>query len=216
MKRAQAQRAAVDWTRLRERLAAARAQMEALIELSPERSSAVLAERARKLARVPEAIDPGVSHHVLSFGLGSERYCLELEYVREVVRFADFTPVPGTPDFVVGVTHLRGEVTCVIDVRKFFGLPAQGVTDLSRAIALGKDSTELAILADRVFDVGPLPAKDILRAPASNGIGHDYLLGVTREAVIVLDGAALLRDPKLTIEQGDARETARDTEPRTR
>ena len=212
MKRAQAQRGPIDWGRIRERLAAARAHSEALLELSPERSSAILAERARKLARVPEAMAGSTSYQVLSFGLGSERYCLELKYVREVVRFVDFTPVPCTPEFVVGVTNLRGEVTCVIDVRKFFGLPEQGVTDLSRAIALGKDATELAILADRVFDVGALRAKDILRPPQSSGVGHDYLLGVTSEAVIVLDGAALLRDPKLTIEQGDTR----DTEPRTR
>jgi purine-binding chemotaxis protein CheW len=211
LKRAQTRRGPIDWTRVRERLDAARGRSEALFEISPERSRAILEERARKLACAPEAVDLGESHEVLAFALGPERYFIEMKYLREVVRFVDYTPVPGTPDFVVGVTNLRGEVVCVVDLRKFFGLPVRGLTDLSRAIALGVEVTEFAILADRVFDVGTMRARDILRSPESSGVGHDYLLGVTREAAIVLDGAALLRDPRLTIEHGESLNAGRRT-----
>jgi purine-binding chemotaxis protein CheW len=164
-------------------------------------------ERARKLARVPDTLETGETYDMLAFGLGPERYCVETRYTREVVRFVDYTPVPGTPDYVVGVTNLRGDVVCVIDLRKFFGLPQRGLTDLSRIIALGAESTEFGFLADQVFEVCTLRAQDILRAPKSTGVGHEYLLGVTHDAAIALDGGALLRDPRLIIEHGETRST---------
>jgi purine-binding chemotaxis protein CheW len=164
-------------------------------------------ERARKLAQVPEVPDLGETYEVLSFGLGPERYCIETRYTREVVRFVDYTPIPGTPDFVVGVSNLRGEVVCIVDLRKFFGVSQRGLADLSRVIALGTETTEFGIVADQVFGVSALRARDILHPPHSTEVGHEYLLGVTREAAIVLDAAALLRDPKLTIEHGEATDT---------
>jgi len=206
VKRTTPRRGPIDWSHVRARLDEARAKTAASTEVSPERSRAIMEERARTLARVPEVLDAGETYEVLTFGLGPERYCIQTKHTREVVRFVDYTPVPGTPDFVVGVTNLRGEVVCVIDLRKFFGVPHRGLSDLSRVIALGAESTELGIVADQVFEVSALRASDILQPPASSAVGHEYLLGVTREAAIVLDGGALLRDPKLTIEHSEARD----------
>lgn len=205
MKRARSRRGPIDWSQIRARLEQTQARATALAELSPERARAIMAERARKLAQVPEVLDAGETYEVVTFGLGPERYCIETKYTREVVRLVDYTPIPGTPDFVVGVTNLRGEVVCLIDLRKFFGVAERGLTDLSRVIALGTENTEFGIVADQVFEVFTLRAQAILHPPGSTEVGHEYLLGVTRDAAIVLDGAALLRDPKLTIEHGDAR-----------
>jgi purine-binding chemotaxis protein CheW len=207
VKRKRAQRGPIDWSQIRVRLDEAQARAIASTEISPERSRAIMEERARRLAQVPEVLDTGDTYETLTFGLGNERYCIETKYTREVVRFIDYTPIPGAPDFVVGVSNLRGEVVCIIDLRKFFGVSQRGITDMSRVIALGVETTELGIVADQVFEVAPLRAKDILHPPASTEVGHEYLLGVTRDAAIVLDGAALLRDPKLTVEHGDARDT---------
>lgn len=200
-------RSPIDWSQIRARLDEAQARAAASIEVSPERARAIMEERARKLAQVPEARYAGETYEVLTFGLGAERYCIETRYTREVVRLVDYTPIPGTPDFVVGATHLRGEVVCIIDLRKFFGVAQRGLSDLSRVIVLGTETTELGIVADQVFEVSGLRAQEILHPPESTEVGHEYLLGVTRDAAIVLDGAALLRDPKLTIEHGEIRDT---------
>jgi purine-binding chemotaxis protein CheW len=194
---------AFDWASARQRLARALAATEAGDRLSPERTRAVLEERARALARPAAAADAGVLH-LVTFALASERYGIEARHVRAVVRLSDYTPVPGAPDFLLGVVNLRGELLAVVDLRKFLGAAVRGVSDLSRVLVLGGDRAEFGILADEAHEVRVLPADAILDPPASvAGIGREYLLGVTADAIIVLDGAVLLRDPRLFIDEGE-------------
>jgi len=194
---------AIDWAAVREQLARARAATAVAVALPPDRAKAVLDERARILARPPaEGPPPGGVIEVATFLLGSERYAIEAKYVREVVRLEDFTAVPGAPEFLLGVTNLRGEILAVVDLRKFFGVPAKGLTDLSRLIVLGGQRAEFGILADQAEALLTLRAPEVLEPPESvAGIGREYLRGVTREALIVLDGARLLSDPRLVVDQ---------------
>jgi purine-binding chemotaxis protein CheW len=159
-------------------------------------------ERARLLARPPDPAEPGDALGVMTFALGTERYAIETQYVREVARLGDISPVPGAPDFLRGVTNLRGEVLCLVDLRTFFDIPATGLTDRSRVVILGMERTELGILVDEAREIARLRPDDIVSPPESvAGVGREYLLGVTREALIVLNGAALLRDPRLYVNQ---------------
>ncbi|MGH7820352.1 MAG: chemotaxis protein CheW [Candidatus Binatia bacterium] len=189
----------LDWTALRERLERVHAATAATVELSPERARAVMEERARLLARAPDdAPAAGEVLEILAFALGSERYAVGTRYVREVVRLVDFTPVPGAPEFVLGVTNLRGAILAITDLRRFFGVPQTGLTDLSRVIVLGGARAEIGVLADEAPELRALPAAEILEPPESvGGIGREYLLGVTEDALIVLDAARLLADPRL-------------------
>jgi purine-binding chemotaxis protein CheW len=129
--------------------------------------------------------------------------------VREVVRFADFTPVPGTPEFIVGVANLRGTVIAIIDLHRFFNIPRKGVTDLSRVVVLGVDRVEFGILADLADGQTAIAAGDILAPPGKMaGIASTYVRGVTREALIILDGMALLADERLTVDQTQKRRSS--------
>lgn len=201
---------AVDWTAVRERLARAQAATASVLELSPERARMVMDERARLLARAPaEGSAPAEVLETLSFTLGHERYAVESKHVREIVRLVDFTPVPGAPEFLLGVMNLRGEVLAIADLRKFFGVPKQGLTDLARVVVLGAYRAELGVLADEAHELLVLSVEALLEPPGSvAGIGREYLLGVTKDALIVLDGARLLADPRLFIDQTESRGTS--------
>jgi hypothetical protein len=111
-----------DWAEVRARLDRAGAATAEALRLSPERARAVLEERARALARVPPAEYAGAVLEVVTFDLAGERYALETRHVRAVVRLGEHTPVPGAPDFLVGVLNLRGEVLAVMDLGKVLGL----------------------------------------------------------------------------------------------
>ncbi len=149
---------------------------------------------------------PGPSEvlEVATFTLAHERYAIETRYIAKVVRLVDFTPVPGTPGFLGGVVNLRGEILDLIDLRAFLGIASTGLTDLSRIIVLGVERNEFGIMADAVQEVATLRVDEVFEAPASlPGSGRPYLLGVTADARVVLDGAALIRDEGLYIDQGD-------------
>jgi purine-binding chemotaxis protein CheW len=163
---------------------------------------AVLEERARQLARaLPLPPAPGEVIQVVVFALGDETYALETQYVREVVRVRDSAALPGAPPFVFGAMNLRGEVHAVMDLRPFFDVPQREPTDCSRVLVLGTARVEFGLLVDSAHDVRTLRRDGILDPPASvQGAGREFLLGVTAEALVVLDGAVLLREDRLFVD----------------
>jgi purine-binding chemotaxis protein CheW len=204
-RRRTSERRDIDWADVRRRMAAAVRATEEATRPSPEQARRVLDERARRLAYQPPAPARGEALSVATFSVGNERYAIETRFVREIVRLVDLTPVPGARDFLRGVTNLRGEILAVIDLRRFFGLPDQGVTDLARVVVLGEDTDELGVLADQTHAIVDVRGDRVLppsrTAPTP---GRAYVRGVTADALILLDGAALLRDPRLTIDDGEA------------
>jgi purine-binding chemotaxis protein CheW len=187
----------IDWTEIRARVARA----FDLAEASPERTRAVLAERARRLAQAAERAEPAVAAlELLPFRLGREHYAIETRYAREVVRLTGFTGVPSGADHLLGVVNLRGEILPVFDLMRFFGFAAQGLSDRSRVIVVGGAEVEFGIVADSVAAIERVPASALVADAAFEGKrGGECVRGVTRDATIVLDGAALIKDRRLYI-----------------
>jgi purine-binding chemotaxis protein CheW len=143
----------------------------------------ILAQRARKLARVEEIPDTGETLELVEFKLAEEHYAVECLYVREVYPLKNLTPVPGAPGFVLGIVSVRGEIFSVVDLKKFFEMPPRGLTDLTRVIILSLHAPtggmEFGILAEEVMGTVSLPIKDIQPGlPTLTGIRADYLKGV--------------------------------------
>lgn len=197
------------WAEARHRLEAAMRAADSGARPSPERQRAILDERARRAALQPDVSGRAADQaHLMTFVLSGERYGIDPRVVREVLPLADFTVVPGAPDFVVGVTNLRGEILTVIDLRRFFGLAVKGVSDLSRLIVLGRDGAEIGVLADEARELLSIDVSEIQDPPESvTRIGKQYLRGVTRDALIVLSGDVLLDDQRLLVAEagGDGR-----------
>ena len=163
----------------------------------------ILRARARALAQPPEAA-PAASAwlDVLEFRLAGERYAVETRYVREVHPLKDLTPLPGTPPFVLGIVNVRGRIVPVLDLKKFFELPEQGLTDLHRIILIEGSEMEFGLLADATVGVRSIPADSLqLSLPTLTGIRSEYLKGVTAERLVVLDVARILADPKIIVHE---------------
>ncbi|MEW6368588.1 MAG: chemotaxis protein CheW [Acidobacteriota bacterium] len=195
----------LDWDTIRGRLSRVRAALEGTIEESVERSRRVMDERARLLAGIPEPARPAEEvMELVTMALGAESYAIETRYVREIARLVDFTPVPGTPAFVIGIMNLRGEIVAIMDLRRFFGVAVRGLTDLSRVVVLGSTRAEFGVLVDEALSVATLRVTDVLEPPDSvAGIGRDYVRGVTANALIILDGAVLLKDARVFVNQAE-------------
>lgn len=187
-----------DWAAARAKLARAAEALETGERLSPERAKALMDARARALAARREPTEPAPALELLVFSLAGARYAVELRYVREVTRLVEFSPVPGLPPFYSGVTSVRGEIVALIDLRGFLGAAGAGLSDSSRAIVLGRERGEFAMLADELARIAFLAPGELLEAPSASQGGGARALGLTREAVLVLDGRAMLEDPRLS------------------
>jgi len=163
----------------------------------------ILRARARALARPRErSAVADTSLELLEFRLAQESYALETRHVGEVVPLKDLTPLPCTPPFVLGIVNVRGRITPVIDIKKFFDLPDKGLTDLHRIILVRGRDLELGLLADVIVGVRTIPVDSLQPSlPTLTGIRADYLKGVTAERLVVLDLDRILADPKIIVHE---------------
>lgn len=115
-----------------------------------------------------------------TFMLADEIYGVNVMQVQEVLRYTDIAPVPGAPDYVLGIINLRGNVVTVIDTRNRFGLEAVPVTDQSRIVIIEADRHIVGILVDSVAEVINLQPTEIELSPnAGNDESAKFIQGVT-------------------------------------
>ena len=85
--------------------------------------------------------------------------------VQEVLRYTEIAPVPGAPDYVLGIINLRGNVVTVIDTRSRFGLMPGEVTDNTRIVIIESENNVVGILVDSVAEVVYLKTSEIDSTP---------------------------------------------------
>ncbi len=197
------QTAALDWGAVHRRLEAIRTTLERGWTPTLEEKKRILQTRAQALAREPtreEATQEALE--VVEFLLANERYGIEVPYVREVYPLKEFTPLPGTPPFVLGIINVRGQILSIIDLKKFFDLPERELTDLNRVIIIHNDHMQFGILADTILGVRAIPFTELQPLlPTLTGIREEYLRGITGERVVILDAQKLLLDKKILVHE---------------
>ena len=134
----------------------------------------------------------------VTFRLDDETYGIDVMQIQEVLRYTEIAPVPGAPDYVLGIINLRGNVVTVIDTRRRFGLADAEVTDATRIVVMESDSQVMGILVDSVAEVVYLKANDIETAPnVGNEESARFIQGVCNrngELIILVEFEKMLSD----------------------
>lgn len=188
------------WAQIHARLAELERRLDAGFALAPEEREARLQARTREWAQAEVQEHPDAWLDVLCFNLSDEVYAVEARHVSVVLPLPQFTPLPNTPPFVLGIVNVRGHIVSVLDLRVFFELPISGLSDKNFLAVLQGAEMEFGLLIDRVQGIARIPRESLQSELASlSGVRASYLLGVTPEQWTVLDGARLLGDPSLRI-----------------
>ena len=102
-------------------------------------------------------------------------------------------------EFYLGISNVRGQILALFELGSFFEVKLSA-GEQARIIVLGEERSEFGIRADAVFEVRRLRNDEILEGPQSvTPAARSILRGVTENALLVLNGAALLQDPRLII-----------------
>ena len=108
-----------------------------------------------------------IPRQLCTFAVGPHHFGINVDAVREVVRYGIYTPVPKAHPAIRGLMSLRGQVILTIDLRILLDLPAKPPADgrmpLNLVVHYG-DQT-LALVADQVGDVLNPEAKDFEATP---------------------------------------------------
>lgn len=125
----------------------------------------------------------------VTFHLEEEVYGMNVMQVQEVLRITEIAPVPGAPDYVLGIINLRGNVVTVIDTRRRFGLMPHELDDMSRIIVVEVNGNVIGMLVDSVAEVVYLHQSEIDTAPnVSNDDSSRFIQGVSsrEEKLLIL------------------------------
>lgn len=134
----------------------------------------------------------------VTFRLDEETYGINVMQVQEVLRVTEIAPVPGAPDYVLGIINLRGNVVTVIDTRERLGLGSKDRDESTRIVIIEADKLVVGILVDAVAEVVDLRASEIESPPSvGNDESSKYIQGVASrdgELLILVDLNKLLND----------------------
>lgn len=164
-------------------------------------SDNILLQRAKDLAaplaagnREEETIS------VLAVRLAHEEYAILSSFVREVHPLRHFSPVPCTPKFILGVVNLRSEVVSLTDLRYFFELPWNGLTNLNKVIIVQDGTMRLGLVVDECHGFKDIPASAFhKRLPTFTDRRVDYISSVGPGPLLLLDMETILADPRLQV-----------------
>jgi purine-binding chemotaxis protein CheW len=94
-----------------------------------------------------------MEHQLVVFDLANEHYGVEIAAVEGIIKMQAITAVPRAPEFVEGVTNLRGKVLPIIDLRKRFGLAQSDAGQDTRIVVVEMDGQTVGMVVDGVSEV---------------------------------------------------------------
>ena len=96
-----------------------------------------------------------IDFKMVTFCLSGKDYAIDIMYVKEIAKAGQFTFVPNTMPFVIGVYNLRGDIIPIIDMRIFFNAPVPEYKDgeLRNLLILKVEDQTFGIVVDKIDKV---------------------------------------------------------------
>jgi len=112
------------------------------------------------------------------FELGEEHYGVDIAAVDGIIKMQEITNLPKVPDFIEGVTNLRGSVIPILDLRKRFELE---LTADSRIAVINMEDIKVVMIADAVSEVLQINEEDIELTPVLiSSVDTAFITGIAK------------------------------------
>lgn len=149
------------------------------------------------------------SQQYVTFSLGEELFGVEVTRTREILSLTPVTKVPQTPDYLLGVINLRGQVVPVVDMRIKLGLPKGQETEDTCIIVVevqfDGEAIVVGALADAVREVLEIRMDQIEPPPRlGTRLKTEFLTGmgkVDEQFIILLNIDRVFNSEDLAIVQ---------------
>ncbi len=131
----------------------------------------------------------------LTFSMGEELYGIEIRYITEIIVHQPITVVPGMPQYVKGITNLRGKIIPVMDARLRFKQAIREYDDRSCIIVLDRKDITSGLIVDGVSEVITIADEEVAAPPDINKGGLKYIKGIgkaDKKVILLLDCERLL------------------------
>jgi chemotaxis signal transduction protein len=100
--------------------------------------------------------DAGISQKFVAFHLGDSLYGIAAEKVAEVSRPIELTPLPHSPNGLLGIIGVRDEIFAVVDLRTAIGeTPPDPAARMKLVLLNSADAkeTRIGFFVDKMFEI---------------------------------------------------------------
>jgi purine-binding chemotaxis protein CheW len=137
----------------------------------------------------------------VGFQIDGQDYAFRIEQIREIVIRDRVTPMPRVPDYVEGVSTLRGAIIPIINLSRLFGMAQKPNDEETRTIVVNVHGRTMGCTVDAVSQVIRIPEESIQPAPDTmTADGAKYISGFAKlgeRLVVLLDIEELLNPDRL-------------------
>lgn len=127
---------------------------------------------------------------LVGFIVGEEEFSVPILSIQEIIKPIEWTRVPRTPEYVLGVFNLRGTVIPLVDLRLKFGLQSEKMTENSRFMVMKNETETAGFVIDRLteairlkkHEIGPAPETSMQEKTMIEGVGkqNDKILTILK------------------------------------
>jgi purine-binding chemotaxis protein CheW len=131
----------------------------------------------------------------LIFSMGSELYGIQIRYITEIIGIQPITAVPDIPEYIKGITNLRGKIIPVMDARLRLSKAERAYDDRTCIIVLDNGGTSTGLIVDSVSEVMTFKEEEIAPPPEMGRERHKYIQGIGKAGggvKLLLDGQRLI------------------------
>ena len=126
------------------------------------------------------AVKPRLAQFIL-FTLEKTFFALPLANALEIGHRPDIAPLPNLPNWILGISNVRGEIISLVNLKAFLGIPSSGAQGERRFIIIYNQDMKVGIVVDKTPGMLSMDKinSDIQTSPYRQGEFVKYIKGVT-------------------------------------
>ncbi|MGC9436320.1 MAG: chemotaxis protein CheW, partial [Methanomicrobiales archaeon] len=108
---------------------------------------------------------------------------LDIQFTREIVEALPITVIPRSPEYIAGMTNIRGEITTLISIDRIIGVTAGADPSQQEFIIFVPERTRgdnLGIIVDEVNSVMEISDQDVESLGDGDSTRDSFITGIIR------------------------------------
>ena len=178
-------------------------ELKALYEVSPEERANIFRERAERLSKRLTHNEPEEKARMLTFCLGSEKFCIRIEHALEVINVTGINKLPCTPTHFAGIINLRGNILTLMDISELIGIERDSDHTSQTVVVLEAGGETVGMAVSKVEDIVDVSVGQIVPPLTTlKGIKEEFTEGeiiIEGQPVTLLNMKVIMRDERMKV-----------------
>lgn len=134
------------------------------------------------------------------FKVAGQSYCTDILKIKEVCMKQDIVAMPNSPSFVEGISNLRGEVICIVNMADKLGVVSKSDNKNQKIIIISINNFSIGFSVDDISGIIHVSNEDIELTPdilSKTNVFSDGVVKTQDKIMILLDFNRILNEKEI-------------------